>query len=542
MPYFVISNFSSGRDLRRSAETAPSGSLRVLRNAFINEGGEIEKRKAWVRQEEMTAYGQMADYKGRITGPFTCPTAQSVVFFRHRDDSLPGAPFAAGAGTVAAFVEDLDPVTNNSLQKFWVQKSTAPLTALRALFHGASASEFATNSYVVEAHVEPTTLDTRYQHINVAFTGDEPTGEAIVAANADRVFQRVLKNKGYVVKGQTIYGSAVGNPADMAGTGFWVSDLTTQGTPIGEALAIGDYFGQLVIFGTRGMMFWQVDPDPALNQYLRTVEGSVFAARAITGYGAGDILYLSRSGIRSLQARDSSNLARVSDVGSPIDRDIRIDLMADTEDTDPLFGNVSPEISNALFYGLATGIVHQDSGQFWMALKNRIHVLSRYPSSKVLAWSTFDLPEPEFGSTLSGDNKAGWVADWCDINETVVMRNFADEVYVYGGPSGGEYDDAEVEVILPFMDMGRPGSNKVFRGLDIVCEGEWAIDFTTDDTGDDRDLIWSRIAVTDGGTRSAQRIFFEAQGPHIAIRMTTRSDRAARISEVLIHYNEGAQR
>lgn len=542
MPYFVISNFSSGRDLRRSSETAPSGSLRVLRNAFINEGGEIEKRKAWVRQEAMTAYGQTVGYKGRITGPFVCPTAPATVFFRHRNDALPGAPFVAGSGAQAKYVQDEDAATGRPLLRFWVQKSTVALPASQAMFHGASSSEFSNKTYVVEAYVEPTTLATRYQHVNVTFTGDEPTGEAVVAANADRVYQRVLRNKGYVVNGKTLYGSAVGDPTDMAGTGFWVNDLTTQGTPIGDALGLGDYFGQLVVFAARGMMFWQVDPDPAQNQYLRTVDGSVFSARSITGYGAGDILYLSRSGIRSLQARDSSNLARVSDVGSPIDRDIRLDLRPDPEDTDLLFASISPEVSNARFYNLATGIVHQESGQFWLALKDRIHVLSRYPSSKVLAWSTFDLPEASFGSSLSGDNKAGWVADWCEINETVVMRNFADEVFVYGGPEGTEYDDSEVEVILPFMDMGRPGSTKVFRGLDIVCEGEWSIEFAIEDSGDERDLIWQRIATTDGTTRNTQRIFFEASAPHIALRLTSRSPRDARISEVVIHYNEGAQR
>jgi hypothetical protein len=43
MALYLVQNFASGLDLRRSAETAPPGSLRVLTNAFINEGGEIEK-------------------------------------------------------------------------------------------------------------------------------------------------------------------------------------------------------------------------------------------------------------------------------------------------------------------------------------------------------------------------------------------------------------------------------------------------------------------------------------------------------------------
>ena len=542
MAYFVISNFSNGRDMRRSAETSPSGSLRVLRNAFINEGGEIEKRKAFVSQDEVTAYGQLPQYKGQISGPFVCAGERSTAFFRHRRDSLPGSPFVAGSGSIAESVSDLDAITGQTLQKFWVQKSTTLLPAIHALLHSPSSSEFSSTTYIVDGYVEPANLSTVYQHFSVSFTGDEPTSETLVAANDTRTYQRVLKNKGYVVKGRSLYGSAVGDPTDMAGTGFWITDLTTQGTPIGDAVALGDYFGQLVVFGTRGMMFWQVDPDPALNQYLRTIEGSTFGARSVTGYGAGDILYLARNGIRSLQARDSSNQARVSDVGSPIDQEIRASLELDLNDTDPMFGQIDPEVNNSLFYDMAAGIVHQDSGQFWLALRNQIHVLSRYPSAKVLAWSTFDLPDPQYDTALAGSNKAGWVADWCEINDSVVLRNLADEVYVYGGSSGNEYDTSQVEVVLPFMDMGRPGSRKQFIGVDIVCDGEWTVEYATAFTGVDRNIIWGKAGVTTDGTRATQKIGFNATGTEIALRLTCKSNFAARLSEILIHYNEAGKK
>lgn len=541
MAYFVISNFASGQDLRRSTETAPSGSLRVLRNAFVNEGGEIEKRKAFVRQEDVTAYAQGADFKGRITGPFVCPSSSRSVFFRHRDAAVPGAPFQDN-GNDAVFVEDADDVTGRVLQRFWVFPSAETLTADQALFHAASQAEFSNTSYAVEAYIEEATLDTRYQHVITTFTDDEPISEAAVAANADRTYQRILNNKSYVARGRTLYGSAVGSPGDMAGAGSWSTDLTTQGTPIGDALAIGEYFGQLVVFGERGMMFWGVDADPDLNQYLRTVDGSAFGPRSITGYSDGDILYLSKSGIRSLQARDSSNQARVSDVGSPIDSEIRARLNADTNDTDPLFDDISPEVVNSPFYNLATGIVHKDSGQAWIALRDKIYVLSRYPSAKVLAWSSFDLPFPDFETPVAGTGKAQWVADWCEINDTVVLRNFADEVFVYGGENGASYDTSEVEVIMPFMDMGRPGSTKRFSGIDVVCEGIWRIDYATDHFGDSRDTIWEPLAVVDGSSRSGSKISFTAAGSQIALRMRCQDSFAAKLSEVLIYYNDGSQK
>lgn len=541
MPYFVISNFASGQDLRRSVETAPSGSLRVLRNAFVNEGGEIEKRKAFVMQEDVTSYAQAPEFKGRITGPYICPASSRSVFFRHRSTDIPGAPFADN-GNDAVFVEDADDVTGRLQQRFWVYPSDEALVTDQALLHARSANEFSTTSYAVEAYIEPTTLDTVFQHIETTFTDDEPISDAVVAANAGRSYQRVLREKGYVVGGRTLYGSAVGDLDDMAGTGSFSRDLSTQGTPIGDAIAIGEYFGQLVVFGERGMMFWQVDPDPDLDQYLRAIDGSVFGPRTITGYSDGDILYLSRSGIRSLQARDSSNQARISDVGSPIDTEIRSRLAVDPNDTDPLFDQINPPVVNNQFYDLATGIIHKDSGQAWMAVRDQIHVLSRYPSAKVLAWSSFDLPFTQKETPLAGINKANWVADWCEINDSVVLRNFADEVYVYGGPSGVEYDTSEIEVILPFMDMGRPGTQKKFTGISIACEGEWSIDYSTDHFGETVSTVWSPVAVVTGSSRTSPKISMAGSGTQIALRLKCSEPFAAKLSEILVHYQDGSQK
>ena len=45
--YYEIANFQAGMDLRKSALTAPAGTLRLLQNAHITQGGEIEKRSAF---------------------------------------------------------------------------------------------------------------------------------------------------------------------------------------------------------------------------------------------------------------------------------------------------------------------------------------------------------------------------------------------------------------------------------------------------------------------------------------------------------------
>lgn len=48
MAYYEITNFSPGLDSRRSELTSKPGTLEVLNNAHINEGGEVQKRMAFV--------------------------------------------------------------------------------------------------------------------------------------------------------------------------------------------------------------------------------------------------------------------------------------------------------------------------------------------------------------------------------------------------------------------------------------------------------------------------------------------------------------
>src|SRR6187200_2534745 len=48
MPSILIENFKFGLDKRRSILTSQMGTLDVIVNAHINQGGEIEKRKAFI--------------------------------------------------------------------------------------------------------------------------------------------------------------------------------------------------------------------------------------------------------------------------------------------------------------------------------------------------------------------------------------------------------------------------------------------------------------------------------------------------------------
>lgn len=539
MPQYLVENFASGLDLRRSIETAPPGTVRLLRNAFINEGGEIEKRKAFVLEPTLTAYAQT--YKGRVTGPHEVPGYPNSAMFRHRQDALPGSPWAAGAGSLSKkFTVGSGP----DQMTFWASKSTAATTNLGALLHTTSYSQFANKGYAVESWLDSVSILFRRQHVSVTFTSGEPTSEAVVTANDGRGFQMTLDDKGYVIDGNTLYFSATADPATMSGTGSGNINITTKGQPIGGGIALGDYFGQLAIFGRRGVQFYSVDPDPAQNAYERTVTASLYAARSVTGYGDGDIVYLGRNGVRSLQARDSSNLAAVSDVGSPIDRGIRAVLKRGSIGAEHVIDPGSAEVPLSDYLSMAAGAVLPDTGQLWMAIGPQIWCMTRHPAAKVQAWCTYDLPIAASmrESLTAGSRKSSWLADIAQVGETLVFRNFADEVFIYGGADGVSYDASKVEVILPFLDMGQPGTNKYFTGIDMVCEGEWEVFACAVAVADEQNMPWTKIAELTGRTRQQTRVGFDMQGTQIALRFISRSAYAARIAQVGVFYEPGAQK
>lgn len=56
MSYFLVQDFSSGLDVRKSPWTSANGSLQQLDDGQITRGGEIEKRKAFVDQGDLLSY------------------------------------------------------------------------------------------------------------------------------------------------------------------------------------------------------------------------------------------------------------------------------------------------------------------------------------------------------------------------------------------------------------------------------------------------------------------------------------------------------
>ena len=269
MAYYTVTDFSAGLDLRRSTLTAPAGTLRVLRNAHVTPGGEIEKRFAFVKFATVDAAS-----RGLVE------VNQKLYVF------MPNGP------------GQVDPVGDWAVGQLKLDAS-----------HIEEVIDFDLFDNKVYCVITTDALG------NVLRLYD---GNLVLSANG--FFCRTYKTKMFSVAKSVLYFSAVGDPANWTGTGSGFIDLSLEDSDMTECVALEIYYDKLAIMSKTATQLWQIDPDPLLTQYIQTLRGAGTVSHAsVLQYGSGDVLYISPDGIRSLRARNASLAASVSDVGSPLD-------------------------------------------------------------------------------------------------------------------------------------------------------------------------------------------------------------------------------
>lgn len=331
---------------------------------------------------------------------------------------------------------------------------------------------------------------------------------------------RVVKQKMYAIVSSLLYFSGfVGAPAvadptkwingagppEVIGAGF--IDISTQSSGSEVLTGIGVYQDKVAVFSKRSTQIWTVDPDPANNIIYQVLSNvGAIAAESIVSYGDLDVFFLSESGMRSLRARDSSNLASANDVGVAIDADLTAYI-----DT----------ISRAQLRR-AKAIVEPTDSRYLLSVGEQVSVFSNFPGSRVAAWSTYEL--------------GGEVLAWA-ISDGKLHARVGDEVKRYGGLSGNEYSSAyDTVVTLPFLDAENPGSGKAYLGIDAGLEGTWEVEMCTEP--DDQEEYENIASLTKSTYGSMGQIGMDGEGTHISLRFTCSNNGPAKLGNAIIHYTE----
>lgn len=470
MAYMVVEDFSLGMDLRKSPVTASAKSLRLLSNGFVNAGGEIEKRRAFI-------LGLAA---GNLAGTYALGSG-GIYFYVFGSAARPAGlnPAIGYQQLVGATIERIMDV-----------------------------DMFDNQFYVVVR--QP---DGNFKHyFNGVLVADAPNAPQVMAH----------RSKMYAISGNIVYFSTLNNPAvwtpGSTNTGAGFIQLDGQDTGAVNLIGLASYYDQLALFGRNSIQLWAMDEDPAQNQLVSALGGTgLVAPKALARYATGDVLYLSDSGVRSLKARDSSNAAAVSDVGSPLDEEIR-QLVQDAR-KGPV-GSIMASVPDSLIS--AAGVTEPTTGQFWLVVNDKVYVLSTATSSHVSAWSRYDLGfDAAFPVEVAG---------------AIAMRS-GDDLRIYGTGQWDSYDPAQMDVVTPMIAGDEPATNKTFYGIDGALEGTWTIEVGTDPANPDtRELV----ATVTGPTFSLQNLGLQNEGTHISARLRCSDAARARIGNLIFHYNKGS--
>ena len=322
---------------------------------------------------------------------------------------------------------------------------------------------------------------------------------------------RTVKTFGQKMYGATkslLYFTEVADPTKWGGTqnGAGFINLLNQDSGAENLTALAVYQGRLAVFSERTIQIWSMDPDPTKNIQVQTLNNiGTFAPRSVVAFGDVDVFFLSESGVRSLRARDSSNAATVSDIGTSIDTIIQREL----------------ENFEEAQKRRAVGIIEPSDGRYWLALGSKIFVFSFFTGSSVAAWSTYELDFSISALTY--------------LNNRVFARS-GDTIYIYGGASGNEYDDCEVVIELPFLDGGKPAHTKSIQAIDMASEGVWDVYIGVDHTAPNyRDFV----GTYDGATYALGRMLCFAVGSHMSFKLVNKAAGAARLGNFAIHFELG---
>ena len=548
MPYTVITDFAGGLDTRKSALTAPSGTLQKLVNAAISPGGEIVKRRAFV---------QVAT----LTGTFGLAATENTLYCFTRNTAPP--TIASGVPGVGLTVQqipnsnaDLDQADYDTFDGKVYLVCTRPSGTTDAAknphYYDAVLTEGAGKGYYIRAYQskiyavtgkylyftavdDPTIWNTDPVVTVTSLSNANPAVVTVAAADIGK-FTNGMQ---VIIKGVTATGmtdangtrtiTGVGSPANTfklqgvdtsAGaapqtTGITATPLTAKRVGAGFInLSLQDadsefltslevYYDQLSIFSSEATQLWSVDADPLQNTYNQLLRGcGTIAPRSTQQYGSGDVLILASSGIRSLKARDASNAAAVSDIGSPVDG--LIQSLAQTRGSN--------------YMSKAIALLEPVVGRFWLVFPDQIFVLSYFPGPKITAWSQYTVPFTIDQAVTCGGR--------------IFLRS-GTALYCFGGADGNTYDNCGVEVRLPYLSSEKPGHRKIFEAVDVTCTGTWRIAVSYDFANPDNEETVSTATAPSWNSGRHEMAGF---GSHYSMRFYNNDALPAVLSNLAVHF------
>lgn len=484
MSVITFDRFEIGIDLRKASAVSGANRLRVCKNAYVTTGWSIRKRPGLTKDAALEAGtvglvsggGKLNTFYNRAAGLIT--HANSLFQANPLDHPNNPAVLPAvilGGFTFLGYLYLAAKFDNSDVYHYYLD---------------AEATWQATTAYGLNARVQPSVPNGYFYECTTA--GNSGAGEPVwpigVGNNVNdgtvvwtcrsKVITDVncphsasiSKNasKVFAIDGDTVGYSATDDARDWTtggDAGFLATGLQANGSD--NALALGNYQGDLVVFFLDAAQVWNVDPDPTFMSFNQTVDGVGTKWPQSVGNLAGDVFFRGNAGYRSISLLAlTSNLADV-DVGSAIDK-----LLKDRG------APVRP-----------VAAYHSGGGQYVCVDQNVMDVYSFSRTAKISAWSTY-----EFGVNID---------DLAPHDGQLYLRSGNDVFHFDENAYADDGTNFEVLVELPFLDFKKPGVEKMIHGMDVVMTGSAEVAFRFKENEEEYVTDWFPLT---GNTRGDEVI------------------------------------
>jgi len=248
----------------------------------------------------------------------------------------------------------------------------------------------------------------------------------------------------------TIYFSQLNNPAEFSASGSGVLDISTVVGGNDQIVALAQHNNYLVIFCTHHIIFYEGAISPSTMTLVDTIVGIGCIARDSVQATGTDLIFLSRSGVRSLNRT-------IQEKSLPM-RELSLNIK------DDLSGYLSVETLNNI------RSVYYENDAFY---------LITFPGSRVMIY--FDMR-----SALP--NGASRASIWRTDDGTVfnAFCNTEDRKLLLGVPNGiaeysGYLDNTatyDFEYLTAASDIQAPTTNKMLKTAELTVIGTGSQDFT----------------------------------------------------------------
>jgi len=342
---------------------------------------------------------------------------------------------------------------------------------------------------------------------NVVFTDSQTGVETTVGSGEvtgiQPTFVTTFGNRVHFVAGTVWYFSGINAPTlynDPNGIGNGFINLTDFYASPQQTQSMAAYQGRLAVFARDNIQIWLTDPDPTQFTIVQTLENiGTNAPFSVQSIGDLDVFFLYDTGIRSLRVRDSSLNGFIVDIGSPIDALIQDKLLAST----------STQIQQAC------SVVDPSANRYWLFLTDTIYVLSYFPGSKIIAWSTYS---PTYSN---GGVQTAFTPQFFFTYQGQVYCRAGDAFYLYGGANNNTYDNAVASWATSYLSLKSPGNMKQFRSVGMAMEGSWQFSVSTDPMQGTSSLIFDSTGDSYSNTYDSSRKSFSKRGSHVQFSAVT---------------------